>query len=69
MLSEVNKLNIFSDMIIKYQISLINFAKSIETIKSLNTDIISEKNNSIGLTLENLKQAIKSHLLEFIAVC
>ena len=65
MLSEVNKLNIFSDMIIKYQISLINFAKSIETIKSLNTDIISEKNNSIGLTLENLKQAIKSHLLEF----
>ena len=64
-MNEQNKMNIFSDIIIKYQTALINFSKSIENIKALNTEIIQEKDNSISIALQNLKKVINMHITEF----
>ena len=64
-INEQNKMNIFSDIIIKYQTALINFSKSIENIKSLNTEIISEKDSSINIALQNLIKVLNMHITEF----
>ena len=64
-INEQNKMNIFSDIIIKYQTALINFSKSIESIKSLNTEIISEKDSSINIALQNLIKVLNMHITEF----
>ena len=64
-INEQNKMNIFSDIIIKYQTALVNFSKSIESIKALNTEIISEKDNSISIALQNLKKVLNMHITEF----
>ena len=63
-LSEQNKLNIFTDTIIKYHSCLINFYKSIESIKTINTDIISEKGNSLELSLKKLQCTLFAHMNE-----
>ena len=64
-INEQNKMNIFSDIIIKYQTALVNFSKSIENIKSLNTEIISEKDSSINIALQNLIKVLNMHITEF----
>ena len=66
-LKEHNSLNIFSEIITKYQQALADFSKSIDNIKYKNADIVdqNEKDNTIDLTLTNLKQAIQSHVDEF----
>ena len=64
-LSEHNKINSFSEIIIKYQTALNNFSKSIEGIKTLNSEIISETGNTLNLSLKNLQKAINSHIFEF----
>ena len=64
-LSEQNKMNILMDIITRYQISLVNFSKSIENIKSLNTEIISEKDNSISNAFQTLIRVINAQIKEF----
>lgn len=64
-LKEHSNLNIFSDIIIKYQHTLLDFSKSIDNIKNKNAELIEEKNNTIDLTLTNFKQVLKSHIVEF----
>ena len=64
-LLEQNKMNIFTDMLKKYQTALINFAKSLEGIKTLNKEIISEKDNSLSRSLQNFKKAISVQIEEF----
>ena len=64
-ISEQNKMNIFTDLIMKYQISLMNFSKSVENIKALNSEIISEKDNSIGIAFQNLMKIINIQIKEF----
>ena len=63
-LSEQNKLNIFTDTIIKYHSCLINFYKSIESIKTINTEIISEKGNSLEVCLKKLQNTLFVHINE-----
>jgi len=63
-LSEQNKLNIFTDTIIKYHSCLINFYKSMESIKTINTEIISEKGNSLDICLKKLQKTIAAHMNE-----
>ena len=63
-LSEQNKLNIFTDTIIKYHSCLINFYKSMESIKTINTEIISEKGNSLYICLKKLQKTIVAHMNE-----
>ena len=64
-LKEHSNLNIFSDIIIKYQHALSDFSKSIDNIKNKNAELIEEKNSTIDLTLTNFKQVLKSHIAEF----
>jgi len=64
-INEQNKMNIFSDIIIKYQTALVNFSKSIENIKTLNTEIISEKDSSINIAFQNLIKVLNMHITEF----
>lgn len=64
-LLEQNKMNIFTDMLKKYQIALINFAKPLEGIKTLNKEIITEKDNSLSRSLQNIKKAISVQIEEF----
>ena len=63
-LSEQNRLNIFTDTIIKYHSCLINFYKSIEAIKTINTEIISEKGNSLEVCLKKLQNTLFVHINE-----
>ena len=63
-LSEQNRLNIFTDTIIKYHSCLINFYKSIESIKTINTEIISEKGNSLEVCLKKLQNTLFVHINE-----
>ena len=63
-LSEQNKLNIFTDTIIKYHSCLLNFYKSMESIKTINTEIISEKGNSLDICLKKLQKTIAAHMNE-----
>ena len=63
--TENNKMNIFSDIILKYQQAIISFSKAIENIKTLNTEIISEKENSINKSVEYFKKVINIHINEF----
>ena len=63
-LSEQNRLNIFTDTIIKYHSCLINFYKSMESIKTINTEIISEKGNSLDICLKKLQKTIAAHMNE-----
>ena len=63
--TEHNKMNIFSEIITKYQSTLHNFSKSIESIKTLNNEIMSETGNSLNLSLKNLQKSINAHILEF----
>ena len=63
-LSEQNKLNIFTDTIIKYHSCLLNFYKSMESIKTINTEIISEKGNSLYICLKKLQKTIVAHMNE-----
>ena len=63
-LLEQNKLNIFTDTIIKYHSCLINFYKSIESIKTINTEIISEKGNSLEVCLKKLQNTLFVHINE-----
>ena len=63
-LSEQNKLNIFTDAIIKYHSCLLNFYKSMESIKTINTEIISEKGNSLYICLKKLQKTIAAHMNE-----
>ena len=63
-LSEQNKLNIFTDTIIKYHSCLINFYKSIESIKTINAEIISEKGNSLEVCLKKLQNTLFVHINE-----
>ena len=66
-LKEHSNLNIFSEIITKYQQALTDFSKSIDNIKHKNADIVDakEKNNTIDLAITNFKQALKSHVDEF----
>ena len=66
-LKEHSNLNIFSEIITKYRQALNDFSKSIDNIKHKNADIVdqNDKDNTIDLTLTNLKQALKSHVDEF----
>ena len=66
-LKEHSNLNIFSEIITKYQQTLVDFSKSIDNIKHKNADIVdkNEKENTIDLTITNFKQALKSHVDEF----
>ena len=64
-LKEHSNLNIFSDIIIKYQHALTDFSKSIDNIKNKNTQLIEEKDSTIDLTVTNFKQVLKSHIAEF----
>ena len=66
-LKEHSNLNIFSEIITKYQQALTDFSKSIDNIKHKNADIVDakEKGNTIDLTITNFKQALKSHVDEF----
>ena len=66
-LKEHSNLNIFSEIITKYQQALTDFSKSIDNIKHKNADIVdkNEKDNTIDLTITNFKQALKSHVDEF----
>ena len=63
-LSEQNRLNIFTDTIIKYHSCLVNFYKSIEVIKTINTEIIFEKGNSLDICLKKLQSTIFIHINE-----
>ena len=62
-----HSLNIFSDIITKYQQALTEFSKTIDNIKNKNAEIINEneKESTIDLTITNFKQALKSHVEEF----
>ena len=53
-LLDQNKLNIFFEIVIKYHTALSNFLKSIESIKTLNTEIISENKNSLNSAIKGL---------------
>ena len=66
-LKEHSNLNIFSEIITKYQQALTDFSKSIDNIKRKNSDIVDEKekDNTIDLAITNFKQALKSHVDEF----
>ena len=66
-LKEHSNLNIFSEIITKYQQALTDFSKSIDNIKHKNADIVDakEKGNTIDLAITNFKQALKSHVDEF----
>ena len=66
-LKDHSNLNIFSEIITKYRQALNDFSKSIDNIKHKNADIVdqNDKDNTIDLTLTNLKQALKSHVDEF----
>ena len=66
-LKEHSNLNIFSEIITKYQQALTDFSKSIDNIKHKNADIVDakEKDNTIDLAITNFKQALKSHVDEF----
>ena len=66
-LKEHSNLNIFSEIITKYRQALNDFSKSIDNIKHKNAAIVdqNDKDNTIDLTLTNLKQALKSHVDEF----
>ena len=64
-LKEHSNLNIFSDIITKYQHALSDFSKSIDNIKNKNAELIQEKDSTIDLTIGNFKQVLKSHVAEF----
>ena len=66
-LKEHSNLNIFSEIITKYQQALTDFSKSIDNIKHKNADIVDakEKGNTIDLAITNFKEALKSHVDEF----
>ena len=64
-LKEHSNLNIFSDIITKYQHALSDFSKSIDNIKNKNAELIEEKDSTIDLTIGNFKQVLKSHVAEF----
>ena len=60
-----NNLNIFADIIVKYQHSLYDFSKSIENIKNKNAQIIEEKDTTEDLTMQNFKYVLQAHITEF----
>ena len=62
---EHNNLNIFSDIITKYQHSLSEFSKLIDNIKNKNAQIAEEKDSTFDLTLKNFKGVLLSHISEF----
>ena len=64
-LKEHKNLNIFADIIIKFQNSLSEFSKSIENIKNKNYEIVEEKGSTIGLTVDSFKDVLKAHIVEF----
>ena len=63
-LLDQNKLNIFFEIVIKYHTALSNFLKSIESIKTLNTEIISENKNSLNSAIKGLQKALIAHINE-----
>ena len=62
---EQNNLNIFSEIINKFQHCLLDFSKSIDNIKNRKANLIEEKDSTVNLLLINFKQVIKSHISEF----
>ena len=68
-LKEHNNINIFSEIITKYQQTLTEFSKSIDNIKNKDTKIIDENDNlnenTLELTLINFKEVLNSHIEEF----
>ena len=62
---EQNNLNIFSDIITKYQHSLFEFSKLIDNIKNKNAQIIEEKDSTFYLTIKKFKEVLLSHILAF----
>lgn len=61
-----NCLNLIGDIILKYHRSLIDFSKSIENIKQLNTEIIiEEKESPPDLMLKYFRKVFKSQINEF----
>ena len=64
-LKEHKDLNLFSDIITKFQNSLIDFSKLVDNIKNKNAEIVEEKGNTVDLTFQNFKKVIKAHIVEF----
>ena len=64
-LREHANLNIFSDIITKFQHCLLDFSKYIDNIKNKNAKIIDEKGSTVDLIVTNFKQVLKSHVSEF----
>ena len=58
-------LNLFADIVVKYQHSLNDFSKSIENIKNISAQIIEEKDTTEYLTVNNFKKVLQSHITEF----
>ena len=64
-IKEHTHLNIFYEIINKYQNALLDFSKSLDNIKNKNALIIEEKESTIDLTVKNFKEVLKSHIAEF----
>ena len=64
-LKEHTSLNIFSDIITRFQNSLFDFSKYVDNIKNKNAEIVYERGNTIDLTFQNFKKVLKSHISEF----
>jgi len=64
-LRECTKTNIFIEIVLKYQTAIKNFSKAIESIKTLNSEIIEETGNSLNLVFKNFQYLLNSHIQEF----
>ena len=64
-LRENKNLTIFSDILTKFQNSLLEFSKSIDNIKNKNHVIIEEKGSTIDFAVNNFKEVLKTHIFEF----
>ena len=64
-LRENKNLSIFSDIITKFQNSLLEFSKSLDNMKNKNHELIEEKGSTIDLVVNNFKVTLKKHIVEF----